>query len=314
MQNMLASSMQLTHEAGGLTDLFYFACVAQLGSFSAASRELGVSKSLLSRHVDALEKKLDVRLLERSTRKLSLTNSGRLLLPHCHAILEELDAVRDTIALVRSSPQGLVRIGCPVSVSLHLIRPRLPAFLARFPEVRIDMVVTNRAIDLYSEGVDLALRVRAEMNEPGGVIVKPLARVERILVAAPSYLERFPIAEPDDLSNVATLDISSNTGRHNWLLQTLENSSKSVEHLPRLISDDLDMLRDAAVQGLGVGLLPRFMCKSLLVEGRLVEILPDWQPTSASYYVVTLSRKGMRPAVRAFLDFLDETQREIVEV
>lgn len=314
MRNIVASSIQLTREAGGLEDLFYFACVAEFGSFSGASRELGVSKSLLSRHVDALEKKLDVRLIERSTRKLSLTNSGQLLLPHCQAILEELDAARDTIAQVRSNPHGLIRVGCPVSVSLHLIRPRLSGFLARYPDVRLEMVVTNRAIDLYAEGIDLALRVRSDMDEPGGVIVKPLARVARILVASPSFLERFPIAGPDDLSSVATLDISSSTGRHNWMLQTPEGSRKSIEHLPRLISDDLDTLRDAAIQGLGIGLLPRFMCKSHLDEGRLAAVLPEWHAKSATYYAVVLSRKEMRPAIRAFLDFLDETQREIVEV
>lgn len=314
MRNIVASSIQLTREAGGLEDLFYFACVAEFGSFSAASRELGVSKSLLSRHVDALEKKLDVRLIERSTRKLSLTNSGQLLLPHCQVILEELDAARDTMAQVRSNPHGLIRVGCPVSVSMHLIRPRLPDFLSRYPEVRVEMVVTNRAIDLYAEGVDLALRVRSDIDEPGGVIVKPLARVARILVASPSFLERFPISGPDDLPSVTTLDISSNTGRHSWLLQTIDGTSKSIEHLPRLISDDLDTLRDAAIEGLGVGLLPRFMCKSHLVEDRLAVVLPDWQPKLATYYAVVLSRKGMRPAIRAFLDFLDETQCEIVEV
>lgn len=314
MRNIVASSMQLIREAGQLEDLFYFACVAEFGSFSAASRELGVSKSLLSRHVDALEKKLDVRLIERSTRKLALTNSGQLLLPHCQAILQELDAARDTIAQVRSSPHGLIRIGCPVSVSLHLLRPRLSIFLRRYPEVSVEMVVTNRAIDLYEEAVDLALRVRSEMEEPGGVIVKPLAQMTRRLVASASFLEQFPITVPDDLSSAATLDISSKAGRYHWPLQALQGVKKSIEHQPRLISDDLDMLHETALQGLGVALLPSFMCTRDLAEGRLVAVLPEWQPTSATYYAVVLSRKGMRPAIRAFLDFLYETQREIVEV
>lgn len=313
MRNIVASSMQLSREVGDLVSLFYFTCVAEFGSFSAASRELGVSKSLLSRHVDALEKKLDVRLLERSTRKLSLTSSGQLLLPHCQAILHELDAARDTMAQVRSSPHGLIRVGCPVSVSLHFLRPRLALFLQRFPDVRIEMIVTNRAIDLYEDGVDLALRVRADMDEPGGVIVKPLANMTRMLVASQAFLEKLPIKAPEDLSNVATLDISSKIGRYNWRLQAANGTEKTIEHLPRLVSDDLDMLHEAALRGMGVTLLPTFMCREDLKEGRLVEVLPDWQPKPGTYYAVVLSRKGMRPAIRAFLDFLDETQRRIVE-
>ncbi|AKA25251.1 LysR family transcriptional regulator [Pseudomonas chlororaphis] len=313
MRNIVASSMQLSREVGDLEDLFYFTCVAEFGSFSAASRELGVSKSLLSRHVDALEKKLDVRLMERSTRKLSLTNSGQLLLPHCQVILQELDAARDTMAQVRSSPHGLIRVGCPVSVSLHLLRPRLALFLQRFPDVRIEMVVTNRAIDLYEEGVDLALRVRADLDEPGGVIVKPLANITRMLVASQAFLEKFPIEVPEDLSTTATLDITPKIGRHDWLLQAADGTEKTIEHQPRLVSDDLDMLHETALRGVGVTLLPTFMCRDDLKEGRLVSVLPDWQPKAGTYYAVVLSRKGMRPAIRAFLDFLDETQRQIVE-
>lgn len=314
MRNIVASLMQLTREMGEVEDLFYFACVAELGSFSVASRELGVSTSLLSRHMDALEKKLNVRLIERSTRKLALTNSGQLLLPHCHAILQELDAARDTIAQVRSSPHGLIRIGCPVSVSRHLLKYHLPIFLQRFPDIRVEIILTNRAIDLYEEGVDLALRVRADMEEPGGVIVKPLAIMKRILVVSPAFLGRFPLGVPEDLSGLATLDITSKVGRHNWLLQASDGAEKVIEHLPRLVSDDLDMLHEAAIQGAGVALLPSFMCRGDLLEGRLISLLPDWQPKPGIYYAVVLSRKGMRPAIRAFLDFLDETQRQIVEV
>ncbi|MCK3838884.1 MULTISPECIES: LysR substrate-binding domain-containing protein [Pseudomonas] len=169
-----------------------------------------------------------MRLLERSTRQLALTNTGQLLLPHCHTILQELDAIRDTIAQVRSSPHGLIRVGCPVGVSRHLLRLWLPLFLQRFPDIRIEMIVTNRAIDLYEEGVDVALRVRSDLDEPGGVIVKTLANVTRALVASPAFLKTSPIETLEALSKVPTLDISSKVGRYNWLLQTVDGIEKTL--------------------------------------------------------------------------------------
>lgn len=291
-------------------DLLYFAAIAKHGSFTAASHALGISKSLLSRHIDALEKSLGVRLIERSTRRLALSESGRRLLPHCQAMLLELDAAHDAVAESHSHPRGKLRVGCPISVSLHIVGPLLPRFMQRYPDIQLEMVVSNRVADLYDEELDLALRVRSEPDEPGSVIVKTLAHMPIAIVAAPSLLQRHPVTKLDDLDSLPTLDVSSRLGQHRWMLTMPDGKRHAFEHHPRLISDDLDSLRLAALDGLGAAALPKILWAEDVAAGRLKIVLPRIRLPQTCYYAVMLSRSGMRPTVRAFLDFLDETRHE----
>src|SRR5215207_3321257 len=157
-----------------LNDMLYFAEVVDKGGFAAAGRALGIPKSKLSRRVAELESRLGVRLLQRTTRKLSLTEAGELYHRHCVAMREDAEAAEEAVAVVQGEPRGTIRVSCPVTLAQSTIGPLLPQFLARHPQVRVDMQVTNRVIDLVQEGVDVALRVRPTLDDSGTLIVKRL--------------------------------------------------------------------------------------------------------------------------------------------
>ena len=173
-----------------LNDMLYFAEVVDRGSFAAAGRALNLPKSRLSRRIAELEGRLGVRLLHRTTRKLSLTEAGDRFHRHCVAVREEAEAAAEDVALVRSEPHGTIRVTCPVTLAQSTIGHLIPVFLARHPQVRIDMQVSNRVVDLVQEGVDVALRVRPTLDDSGSLIVKNLGLSQALLVASPAQLER----------------------------------------------------------------------------------------------------------------------------
>ena len=173
-----------------LNDMLYFAEVVERGGFASAGRALGIPKSRLSRRVAELEARLGVRLLQRTTRKLSLTEVGEAYLRHCQAMRESAQAAADTVAQVQTTPRGTIRVSCPVTLAQTVVAELMPRFLAQYPEVRIDMLVSNRAVNLVEEGIDVALRVRPSVDDSGSMVVKRLDHTTQILVASPELLIR----------------------------------------------------------------------------------------------------------------------------
>lgn len=173
-----------------LNDMLYFAEVAERGGFAAAGRALGIPKSRLSRRVAELEAQLGVRLLQRTTRTLSLTEVGEAYLRHCQAMRESAQAAADAVAQVQSEPRGTVRVTCPVTLAQTVLARLMPVFLERHPQVRLEMQVTNRVVNVVEEGVDVALRVRATLDNSGSMIVKRLDEGRQLLVASPAQLAR----------------------------------------------------------------------------------------------------------------------------
>src|SRR4051812_36649757 len=197
-----------------LNDMVFFAEVVDRGGFAAAGRALGVPKSKLSRRVSELEQRLGVRLLQRTTRKLSLTEAGELYHRHAVAMREEADAAEEAVAMVQSEPRGTVRVMCPITLAQTTIGPILPKFLKEHPLVRVEMQLTNRVVDLVKEGVDVALRVRPSLDDSGSLIVKKLATSQALLVAAPSLLEeRGRPASVEDLQKLPSISMSAVDGR-----------------------------------------------------------------------------------------------------
>ncbi|HYF58145.1 MAG TPA: LysR family transcriptional regulator [Burkholderiaceae bacterium] len=288
-----------------LNDMVFFAEVVDRGGFAAAGRSLGVPKSRLSRRIADLEARLGVRLLQRTTRKLSLTEAGEIFHRHCAAVREEAEAADDAVARVRSEPRGTVRVTCPVTLAQTTLGPILPRFLAAHPQVRVEMQVTNRVVDLVQEGVDVALRVRASLDDGGSLVVKGLGPTLGVLVAAPELLRRLgePSA-PEDLRRLPTVAMSATDGRASWRLVGPRGETFELQHRPVLAADDLLVLKLAVVQGTGMCVLPDYMCADELRAGRLVRVLPAWSPPAAKVLAVFPSRRGMVPAVRRFLDFL----------
>lgn len=291
-----------------LNDMLFFAEVVDSGGFAAAGRRLGVPKSKLSRRIAELENRLGVRLLQRTTRKLSLTEAGEIYHGHCVAMREQAEAADEAVARVRSEPRGTVRVTCPVTLAQTTIGPILARFLAAHPQVRVDMQVTNRVVDLVQEGVDVALRVRANVDDSGSLVVKNLGATGGVLVASPELLQRFGAPRmPDDLRMLPSLAMSAADGRATWRLVGPRGEQFELQHRPVCTADDLLVLKLATVQHAGMAVLPDYMCADELRQGLLVPVLPGWSPPAARVLAVFPSRRGMVPAVRRFIDFLGES-------
>jgi DNA-binding transcriptional LysR family regulator len=290
-----------------LNDLLFFAEVVDRGGFAAAGRALNLPKSRLSRRVAELEARLGVRLLQRTTRKLSLTQAGEIYHRHCVAMREQAEAADEAVAQVQTEPRGIVRITCPVTLAQTMVGPVLPRFLAAHPQVRIDMQVTNRVVDLVQEGVDVALRVRASLDDSGTLVVKRLGTTLGVLVASPQLLQRFGApAAPEELRNLPSVAMNAADGRSSWRLQGPNGAEFELQHHPVCAADDLLTLKFAVLQGTGMCVLPDYMCSEELRTQALVPVLPGWAPPPAVVLAVFPSRRGMVPAVRRFLDFLAE--------
>jgi DNA-binding transcriptional LysR family regulator len=287
--------------------MFYFAEVVDRGGFAAAGRALGVHKSKLSRRVAELEARLGVRLLQRTTRKLSLTAAGEVFHRHCEAVREEAEAASEALAAVRNEPRGTIRVVCPVTLAQSTVGPLIPLYLQRHPLVRLDMQVNNRVVDLVQEGVDVALRVRSTVEDSGSLIVKNLGFTKGLLVASPALLERQGrAAHVDDLQRLSTVAMSAIDGRAHWKLLGPGDRDFDLQHRPCYTADDLLTLKSAVLEGAGMSVLPDYMCRRELRQGMLEEVLPGWAPRPGVIHAVFPSRRGLVPAVRSFLDFLGE--------
>ena len=288
-----------------MNDMLYFAEVVERGGFAAAGRHLGIPKSKLSRRVAELEARLGVRLLQRTTRKLSLTEVGEVYHRHCLAMRDAAEAAAEAVEQVQTEPRGTIRVACPVTLAHYTLGPIIGIFLARYPLVHIDMRVSNRVVDLVEEGIDVALRVRTTLDDSGSLVIKNLGQTKTLLVASPAQLERQGMpATLQDLSRMDTMAMSSVDGKASLVLQDREGVEHTWVHQPRYVADDFLTLKLATVQGVGICFLPDYMCRKELADGRLVQVLPDWAPQQGVYHAVYPSRRGMAPAVRRFLDFL----------
>lgn len=294
-----------------LSDMYYFAKVAEYGSYSLAERALGVPKSRLSRRVAQLERRLGVRLIERSPRHFALSEAGDLFLEHCQRVVAEAERGMQAVSVLQEAPRGMVRVACMVNANRVLLAPIVPGFLTDNPGVGLHIIATNRAVDLYGDGVDVALRVGPEIDESDSVMVRKVIDTRQYLVAAPSLLaELGPCTTLEELRAFPTLDISTPGGRHTWLLHATDGRSVAFNHQPRLISDDIETLRRAAHAGAGVVRLSERMIHDDFEAGRLVPVLPDWSLRPNQVYLAFLASKGLTPSVRAFVEYVCATLPE----
>jgi len=290
-----------------LNDMRLFAAVVEHGGFAAAARSLGLPKSTLSRRIAALETSLGVRLLQRSTRALAVTDIGRRVLSHCEAIASEARAAREVVESARSTPSGHLRVSCPPPVIQSHVGEVAARFLVEHPAVRLRLEAVTRRVDVIEEGFDLAIRVRTPPLEDSDLTVRVLESHGSAVAAAPAYLDRVgrPV-RPEDLARLDTLDMTRMGERHVWTLTDADGRAVAVELVPRLVSHDMGALRQAALAGVGVVMLPRYMLREEMIRGRLEEVLPGWSPPCGVVHAVFPSRRGLVPVVRAFLDALTE--------
>jgi DNA-binding transcriptional LysR family regulator len=290
-----------------LNDLSLFAAVVSHGGFSAASRALQTPKSRLSRRVAALEAHLGVRLVERSTRRFKVTEVGQDVYRHARAAVAEAEAVEEAVSRLKAEPQGLVRISCPTGLD-RLIAACLPHFLADKPKLRLQFIVTNRRVDIIEEGVDIAIRVRQQLDNDADLQVRIVSRSASVVVASPALVAAHGApASPADLPRLPTLAHTDRVGSDRWVLRNDAGEEASVVHEPRLSASAFSILRQAALDNVGVALLPEYICREAMAGGALVRLLPDWEAPQGILHLVFASRRGLLPGVRASLDFLAET-------
>ncbi|OWW22824.1 LysR substrate-binding domain-containing protein, partial [Noviherbaspirillum denitrificans] len=259
-----------------------------------------------SRHIAALEAKYDVRLIQRSTRHFSVTETGREFYERCVAVLVQAEAAREVMERKRSEPQGIVRLSCPTALLEYRIGALVARFMTEYPKVQIHLEATNRRVDVLGEGLDLALRVRFPPLEDSDLVMRVLSESPQRLVASPGFLkERDLPMHPADLADLPSLDWGP-ARDHVWDLSGPEGMEAQVRHHPRYITDDMAALRLAALHGVGVVQMPCMVIEDDLKTGKLVDIMPGWAPKGGIVHAVFPSRRGLLPGVRLLIDYLAE--------
>ena len=288
-----------------LNAMYLFAKVVEHGSYSAAARALGLQTSKLSRRISDLERQLGVRLLQRTTRRVTVTEVGQTYYQHCAALEAEALAAQEAIDRTRSAPQGTVRVSCPISLMNGAVSPIIAKFLAANPLVRVYVDMTNRRIDVVEEGFDLAIRVRRLPLEPTNLAMRRLGESEGAVVGHPALLARLgrPV-HPKDVSRYPTLSMTTAGDRYAWEFREKDGSPLSVSHTPRLMTDSFDALRAAALAGIGLAYVPHFVVRQDIQRGELERVLPEFGLGAGLAHVVFPTRRGMVPAVRALIDAL----------
>jgi len=284
-----------------LNDFAYFAEVVAHGGFSAAARALREPKSKLSRRIRGLEKRLGLRLIERSSRRFRVTEVGEAFYQRCRAILAEAEQAEALVAQAVAEPHGRVRFSCPTGLTGE-VTALVSQFLARYPKVRLQVVAIDRPVDLIEERIDLALRVRTVLAGDAELTVRTLGVSTRILVASPQVASR--LRDLGQLSSLPTLATTNDENAVEWYLETDDGRSQVIQHEPRMACGDFAVVRDAAIAGHGIALLPDHFCRRALDDGQLVHVLSDWRGHRGIVHLVFTTRRGLPPAVRALIDHL----------
>lgn len=279
-----------------------FTAVVDAASFVAAGDALGMSKAAVSRYVSELEQRLGVRLMHRTTRKLSLTPEGEVFLARCRDILSSIEASEAEISTRSVTASGLLKVSVPVSFGIRHLAPLWSEFLDRHPQVTLDVQLADRVIDLVDEGVDLAVRI-ARLPD-SSLVSRRLASTRLVLCAAPSYLKRRGTPQhPSELTQHEVVGYSLMAMGDQWQF-TGPEGPVSAKVRPRMWCNNGDTCIAAALQGAGIQLQPTFLIEQQLASGQLVEILPQFRSVELGIYAVYPSRKFVLPKVRALVEFL----------
>ncbi|MHC6226079.1 LysR substrate-binding domain-containing protein [Pseudomonas sp. X10] len=296
-----------------LNDLYLYTKVVEHGGFAPAGRILGLPKSRLSRRVAKLEERLGVRLIQRSTRQFAVTEVGLEYYHHCVSMMDRAFAAEDVIERSRILPSGIVRLACSTPLLDSRLAPMLARFMAGCPVVELLVKSYNRRVDVIGEGFDLVLSVRHQPLESSELVMRKLAQSRQCLVVAPRLLggHDCPLL-PSDLFELPSLGWGANIQEYIWDLDGPDGAGVSIRFRPRLVSDDLAVLHQGALAGVGVVLLPEELVHADLAAGRLVHALEGWTPRMGEIVALFPSRRGLMPAVRKLIDFLvDEFEKEV---
>lgn len=287
--------------------LTYFVAVVQHNGFTNAARATGIQKTKLSRKVLQLEKDLGVRLLQRTTRTIALTDAGEQFYSQSLIAIDSANAAFENIALLKKEPTGVIRLSCPVLLAQTYLASILPDYLIAHPNVTIFLETTDRNVNLIEERFDLALRAKPYIDDVAGLVAKNLGSARRILVASSSFLKKNgALKQLNDIENYPSIARIADTynGQTKWNLHHKSEDVNTVFMRSHLISNDLKVQLHAAIQGVGIALLPEPVVASSLKENLLEHILPDWSASQHIIHLLYPRPKGMLPSVRSFIDYL----------
>lgn len=287
-----------------LDDMAIFAAVVDAGGFSSAAKILGISTPVVSKRVSALEADLGAKLLFRTTRRISLTEVGSIFYNHCRRVVEEAKEAEAAVTYLHASPRGLLRITAPVAFGSRQLANALPGFLERYPEIQVDLDVTDRSIDLAEEGYDVAIRLTYE--PPPLYVAKRLYRTRRIVCATHDYWERHGRPQtPGDLSSHDCILYSPNPLFNQWLFES-DNGVERITVQGRLRVNNINAMLEAATGGVGVVMLNSMTIDRAIASGQLEPVLQNYDSPGASIYALYLPNRYISSKAKAFIDYMVE--------
>lgn len=295
--------------------------VARYGSFSAVSRMLGISTSSVSRRIDTLESSLGVHLLNRNSRKLTLTNAGQVYRDQSLRIMNGINQLNDEISDLHGQPKGVIHIHTRLQIGVDLIAPPLPRFLAKYPEIKVKLWLDEETRDIIENEIDIAIRI-GNITEPSLTVKKLFDGTERVLTASPEYFRKNPvIRHPEDLAshNCMTWDVNGRTLYDYQAWEFMRDDDKiKVNVTGNIFVNNASILKRCAIQGLGIALLPRWVVEKEIESGELTVILSDWKGTSTVFdhkiYAVFYRTLYMPKRIRLFLDFYEDYFKSITDI
>lgn len=283
-----------------------FVKVVQAGGFSAAARQLGLPTSTVSTRVARLEKRLGVTLLQRTTRRLHLTEAGALFFEHAEVGLGQFLEAEVAVAATSSEPAGRLRVTAPADLGDEILVGLINKVRHTHPKISVELVLTDRTVDLVAEGVDVAIRPGALADST--LIARQIGMTCWVLLASPGYLGSSPaLTDPQQLSNHACLQFAP-LGKEEWTLSS-ESGSLTVPMAREVVANDIGVIRRLALAGEGVALLPTFLCRADCQNGLLTRVLPQWQVRADPVYLVYPRQRFVPPKLRAFVDLASEELR-----
>lgn len=296
-----------------LNDYYYFVHVVEKGGFTRASESLGIPKSRLSRHIVQLEERLDTILIQRTTRQSKITELGEVFYQRARAMVDQVELAEAELKRKKNMLSGQVALSCSVGVAQFALKELIARFMTDNPQIIILQQVTNQNIDLIASGVDMSIRGHADPLPDSTLIQRPLAVVEWNLFTSPDY----PINEittPADITNHQTLCLGWHAHGDRWRLEHISGKKMNIEITPRLKSEDMTTLKEAAGAGLGIVALPAYTCRDELASGKLVKVLPEWHAGQANLSLMMPRRSGVAAPVVALQEFLQAEFADFVAI
>ena len=279
--------------------------VVETHSFTAASERLGMSKALVSKYVGEVESSLGIRLFNRTTRQLALTDAGRSYYEHSLNLLEQFSAMVDNVTGEQTSPRGLLRISAPVTFGEMKLSPIMPKFLQMYPELNVEVKVTNNAIDMVEEGVDVRLRIGGVADS--NMIARHIRTLPLILCASPAYIEKHGMPEtPEDISKHACIIDSNFRVGKQWPVISKNGDATTINVNSNIAVNSPKAVQEIAMAGGGIAMIPEFIVEGAIKAGSLISILPDYTTLEFGLFAIYPHRKYVSRKVRCFIDFVLE--------